>query len=90
MTRIKQIGYKLSETKFYLYLAGLIIMLSDVIKTIFKHITECLIVLVFSGMLVVAQAFDSGVINFITTAALILILIMIFIILFKIKIIKSR
>lgn len=90
MTRIKQIGYKLSETKFYLYLAGLIIMLSDVIKTIFKHITECLIVLVFSGMLVVAQAFDSDVINFITTAALILILIMIFIILFKIKIIKSR
>ena len=94
MTTIRKIEDKLSDTTAYLYIAGFIMMLSDVIKrgvkAILRHITDCLIVITFVGTFVIAQAFDSGIINSAATLIIMAILMIVFCVLIKIKILEAE
>lgn len=69
-------------------------MLTDVLtrgaKIISHHITDCLIVITYAGMFPIAQLFDSGIINLAATAIIIAILVAVFAVLIKIKILEAK
>lgn len=94
MKYIQKAEHKLSETAVYLFIAGALICLWDWLKkgckAIFKHFTELLITISFVGMLIAAEAFDNGAINFTVAFLFLLILIVLEVALIKIKILESR
>ena len=93
MTTIRKIEDKLSDTTVYLYIAGFIMMLSDVIKrgvkAILMHLIEIFMVIAIIGEYAVAQAFGDGAINFVAAMIFIAILGVIAITLIQIKIFKD-
>ncbi len=94
MKYIKKAEHKLSETAAYLFIAGLLICLWDWLKkgckAIFKHFTELLITISFVGMLIAAEAFDNGAINFTVAFLFVLVLGILAITLIKLKFMESR
>lgn len=93
MTTIRKIEDKLSDTTAYLYIAGFIMMLSDVIKrgvkAILMHLIEIFMVIAIISEYAVAQAFGDGAINFVAAMIFIAILGVIAITLIQIKIFKD-
>ena len=93
MTTIRKIEDKLSDTTAYLYIAGFIMMLSDVlkrgVKAILMHLIEIFMVIAIIGEYAVAQAFGDGAINFVAAMIFIAILGVIAITLIQIKIFKD-
>ncbi len=94
MKYIKKAEHKLSETAAYLFIAGLLICLWDWLKNgckaTFKHFTELLITISFVGMLIAAEAFDNGAINFTVAFLFVLVLGILAITLIKLKFMESR
>ncbi len=93
MIFIRRIEDKLSDTKFYLYIAGAIIKLFSLLKSggkaILRHLIEIFLVIIVISEYVVAQAFGDGALNFIAALIFIAILGVLAITLIQIKIFKD-
>ena len=93
MKHIKNVERRLSDTKFYLYIAGAIIKLLSLLKSggkaILRHLIEIFLVIVVISEYVVAQAFGDGAINFVAAMIFIAILGVLAITLIQIKIFKD-
>jgi uncharacterized membrane protein len=78
----------------YQIFIGVLVKIPEIAKravvTLWEHITEGLMALAFIGMILAAQAFDNGTINSTIMALFILILIVLFLSLIKVKILESE
>ncbi len=93
MNHIRKAEQTFSDTKFYLYIAGAIIkmlsLLKSVGKAILRHLIEIFMIIAIIGEYVVAQAFGDGAINFVAAMIFIAILGVLAITLIQIKIFKD-
>ncbi len=93
MKYVRQAENRLSETSFYLYIAGAVIKLLSLLKSggkaILRHLIEIFLVIVVISEYAVAQAFGDGAINFVAAMIFIAILGVLAITLIQIKIFKD-
>ncbi len=94
MKYVRQAENRLSETSFYLYIAGAIIKMLSLLKsagkTILRHLIEIFMIIAIIGEYAVAQAFGDGAINFVAAMIFIAILGVLAITLIQIKIYKDK
>lgn len=83
-----------TKTPPYLYILGVLMKLTELIKIgckgVLRHFTEALMVIAFVSIIIAAQAFDNGAINYTTAILFITILIALIVAFIKIKILERR
>lgn len=83
-----------TKTPPYLYIIGVLMKLVELIKIgckgVLRHFTETLMVIAFVSIIIAAQAFDNGAINYTTAILFITILIALIVAFIKIKILERR
>lgn len=83
-----------TKTPPYLYIIGALMKLVELIKIgckgVLRHFTEALMVIAFVSIIIAAQAFDNGAINYTTAILFITILIALIVAFIKIKILERR
>ena len=94
MKHLRKAEQKCAETAVYRYFFGALLVLLDglknVCKRLIRHTTELLIIASILGMVAAANAFDSEAINYTTAILFILILVVLFATLIKVKILECR
>lgn len=94
MNKIRKAERKLSETAAYRYIFGAVWKLTELIKYGFKwllrHIIGFLMTAAFIGMIIAAEAFDSGAVTYTAAILFIALLGAAFCVLLRIKISESR
>lgn len=87
MKHLSKNEQKGTKTPPYLYILGALMKLTELIKIgcmgVLRHFTETLMVIAFVSIIIAAQAFDNGAINYTTAILFITILVIIFVALIK-------
>lgn len=83
-----------TKTPPYLYILGALMKLAELIKIgcmgVLRHFTEALMVIAFVSIIIAAQAFDNGAINYTTAILFITILAVMLVALIKVKVLEKR
>lgn len=94
MKHLSKPEQKGTKTPPYLYILGVLMKLTELIKIgckgVLRHFTETLMVIAFVSIIIAAQAFDNGAINYTTAILFITILIALIVAFIKIKILERR
>lgn len=83
-----------TKTPPYLYIIGVLMKLVELIKIgcmgVLRYFTETLMVIAFVSIIIAAQAFDNGAINYTTAILFITILAVMLVALIKVKVLEKR
>ena len=94
MKHLSKPEQKGTKTPPYLYIIGALMKLVELLKIgcmgVLRHFTETLMVIAFVSIIIAAQAFDNGAINYTTAILFITILIALIVAFIKIKILERR
>ena len=94
MKHLSKPEQKGTKTPPYLYILGALMKLVELIKIgcigVLRHFTEALMAIAFVSIIIAAQAFDNGAINYTTVILFITILIALIVAFIKIKILERR